>query len=90
MSDDKSGWGFPGRAKKAHYFIGMRSLCRKWMYGGALEPDNGPSPDDCKECRKALESGLGRSRVKLASMAPEEVAARNKALGIDLAEGSIK
>ena len=90
MGDDKSGWGFPGLAKKAHYFIGMRSLCRKWMYGGALEPDNGPSPDDCKECRKSLESGLGLSRVKLSSMTSEEVIARNTALGIDLEEGSIQ
>jgi hypothetical protein len=30
------GWGWPGLAKKAHYFVASESLCRKWLFTGAL------------------------------------------------------
>ena len=48
------GWGFPGLSRKAHYFRGARSLCRKWMFTGHLEPDTGTSADDCAACSRAL------------------------------------
>ena len=59
MSKIKEGWGMPGAAIKAHYFIGKEylkhSLCKKWIYTGQLEPDNGkPNLSDCKVCSKKL------------------------------------
>ena len=54
--DDVRGWGFPGRANKAHFFVGMTSLCGRWgFYRGPLEPDEGTSKDDCVKCRRALD-----------------------------------
>lgn len=52
--DLEEGWGFPGASKKAHYFVGGRSLCLKWMFLGRLEPTDGvaASPDDCVSCGK--------------------------------------
>lgn len=50
------GWGVirPGD-RKAHYYRLMMSLCgRVGFYQGELEPDNGPSRDDCAACRKVL------------------------------------
>lgn len=58
MANDKQpeGWGWPRSGRKAHYFVGMESLCRQYMFfKGDMEPDNGPSPDDCAPCRRALE-----------------------------------
>ena len=55
MNKAKEGWGFPGRSRKAHYFAGMTSLCRKWgFYGGPLEQGNDDSPDNCAVCMKRL------------------------------------
>lgn len=51
------GWGVirPGD-RKAHYYREMWSLCDKvGFYQGELEPDNGPSGDDCAPCRKRLD-----------------------------------
>ena len=49
------GWGWPGASRKAHYFIGAMSLCRKWMYTGPLTANQGASsPDDCAACTKLL------------------------------------
>lgn len=51
------GWGIirPGD-RKAHYYRETFSLCRtRGFYRYELEPDNGPSPDDCKACRKVLD-----------------------------------
>jgi hypothetical protein len=51
------GWGFPGLAKKAHYFQGALSLCGKWMFMGECTPETDVrSPDDCVACRKKLDS----------------------------------
>jgi len=56
MNDKKEGWGFPLNSRKAHYFVGTKSLCNKWMYFGELTPNqNGSSPDDCKSCTRKLE-----------------------------------
>ena len=47
-------WGWPARSRKAHYFDGGVSLCRRWMYvGEPLENQavkDKPGPDDCKAC----------------------------------------
>lgn len=58
MSAKASGWGWPSNSRKAHYFNAAtsRSLCGKWMFFGALEPDDAkPSRDDCVVCRRKLE-----------------------------------
>ena len=58
MPDEKTeeGWAFPGRSKKAHYFVNATSLCRKWgFYFGPLEEGNDKSPDNCAACMKKLE-----------------------------------
>jgi hypothetical protein len=52
-----AGWGWPGLARKAHFFEeGMWiSLCGKWMYAGPRDPDTSTSKDDCVSCRRKLE-----------------------------------
>jgi hypothetical protein len=70
MSTDKpeitEGWGVmrPGD-RRFHYYRDMFSLCRRvGFYSGDLSPDNqGPSPEDCAACRKAL----GREQAKAAA-----------------------
>lgn len=56
MSVTKEGWGWPLDSRKAHYFVGGRSLCKKWMFTGTLvdNQDNPGGPDDCKECVRRL------------------------------------
>lgn len=55
---EKAGWGFPGAARKAHYFEDgeIISVCRKWMYSGPLTVNQNmgekPGPDDCVACFK--------------------------------------
>jgi hypothetical protein len=52
----EEGWGFPLASRKAHYFVGITSLCGSWLYTGRLEPETEKrSPDDCKACRRKLE-----------------------------------
>jgi hypothetical protein len=47
------GWAWPLNMRKAHYVRKGTSLCGRMMYlGSHLEPDIGPSPDNCKECQK--------------------------------------
>lgn len=49
------GWGWPINSRKAHYYIGGMSLCRKWMMlGGNLEQGNDDSADNCKACKTKL------------------------------------
>lgn len=58
------GWGFPGAARKAHYFReSATSLCGGWLWTPAitapdmaLEPDNKPSKDDCAKCRRLFDA----------------------------------
>lgn len=52
----RSGWAWPGAAKKAHYFDDSAiSLCGKWMYTGPLTANQGDSsPDDCVACTRLL------------------------------------
>ena len=51
---EKGGWGFPLKSRKAHYFVGPWSICRKWLYVGKLEQGNDSSPDNCKICMRML------------------------------------
>ncbi|WP_431881737.1 hypothetical protein [Micromonospora chalcea] len=56
MENLTEGWGVirPGD-RRAHYYRDSFSLCRRvGFYVGDLDPDNGPSRDDCAACRKAL------------------------------------
>jgi hypothetical protein len=59
MTDNPNeGWGVirPGD-RKAHYYVDMTSLCgRVGFYRGPLDPDTGPSRDDCAACRKKLDA----------------------------------
>lgn len=55
----KEGWANPALSKKFHYFRDHHiSLCGKWFFGGTLQgtPDDKPSRDDCKACRRKLEA----------------------------------
>ena len=50
-----SGWGWPGNAKKAHYFVDGRSLCGRWLFFGQPTQNQGASsPDDCRECARRV------------------------------------
>jgi hypothetical protein len=51
----REGWGWPMLSKKAHYFDGSTSLCRRWLYMAELKPDEFRGPDDCKACCKLLD-----------------------------------
>lgn len=47
------GWAFPNGARKAHYFIGTLSLCRRYgLYFGPLYDDKHDSPDNCVKCKR--------------------------------------
>lgn len=62
----REGWGVicPGD-RKAHYYRGGMSLCRRvGFYQGPLWADKGPSPDDHKECRAALDREAKRKRAE--------------------------
>ena len=52
--NESKGWGFPMLSKKAHYFIGSMSLCRRWMFTGELEDSQHSHPDNCQACCKKL------------------------------------
>lgn len=49
------GWWWPINARKAHYMVGLTSLCGKWMTLGnpTLDP-TGNGPDDCAACTRKL------------------------------------
>ena len=53
------GWWRPPTARNFHY-IGADNLalCGKWMEMSRnnLEPEDGPSPDDCKACRRKVDA----------------------------------
>lgn len=61
MAESPEGWGYPGAyALKRHYFVGGRSLCRRYNdilvrnYGG-LHTNNYDARTDCATCTKKLE-----------------------------------
>ena len=52
------GWWRPPAGSKFH-FVGddERALCGQWAYlQGQLLPEDGPSPDDCKACRRKVDA----------------------------------
>jgi len=53
----EEGWGWPMRARKAHWFAdnALISLCGRWMYSGPREKSPASSKDDCTVCRRKLE-----------------------------------
>lgn len=60
----QEGWtNFGGQARKFHFLPADEdtALCKKWGLGFGvtrervdLQPENGPSPDDCVSCRRKL------------------------------------
>ena len=60
MPDDPNaivpqGWAFPNGSRKAHWFDGSMSLCRKYgFYFGPVETGNDNSSDNCTECKRRL------------------------------------
>lgn len=59
------GWTWLVNATKWHYFVDGRSLCGRWMTfvrASELEPDTGPGPDDCRECRRRLDKRQAAAR----------------------------
>lgn len=62
--DPPAGWGKPANSRKWHYFEDARSICTRWLFTGALEPDTGePNPDDCAGCRRALERKKAKEKA---------------------------
>lgn len=57
MTDTNAGWGFPYRARRAHWFDvnATESLCGGWFYTGVRDRDPAPTPDDCRACTRLLE-----------------------------------
>lgn len=58
----REGWGWPGNARKAHFFAEgqTRCLCGKWgFYFGPRGNTRHDSPDNCAECNR-----LRRSRIE--------------------------
>jgi hypothetical protein len=58
VSNPKEGWGFPGLARKAHYFVEDKTLCGKWAYTGSLDGSSPEvkGPDDCAACRRLFDA----------------------------------
>lgn len=49
----KAGWALPINARKAHFYVGDMSLCRKWtIFGGQLSEHAWPDRETCKACRR--------------------------------------
>lgn len=56
VTKEPEGWTWLGNSRKWHYFVGDRSLCRKWGLFATpkLQQGNDDSPDNCAECRRRL------------------------------------
>lgn len=59
MTDDPklpAGWGFPGLARKCHWFDAgeITSRCGKWMHSGMRVDGKPGGPDDCAACVRSL------------------------------------
>jgi hypothetical protein len=54
--EQKYGWAYLSNARFWHYFVGGRSLCRRWAIFkiAGFEVGNDSSPDNCKVCLKIL------------------------------------
>jgi len=53
---EQEGWTWLINSRKWHYFVGPRSLCRRWALVGnpELEKGNDDSPDNCAACKRKL------------------------------------
>jgi hypothetical protein len=62
---EKEGWTYLLNAPKWHYFVGGRSLCRRWALFSttALESGNDDSTDNCKSCRVELEKRRAKQQA---------------------------
>jgi len=58
-TEDNEGWGWPNNSRKAHYFVGGRSLCNRWMYFGELDQGNDESSHNCVSCKRKLRKRAG-------------------------------
>jgi hypothetical protein len=70
IPEPREGWGVvrPGD-RRAHYYRDMDSLCKRvFFYSGPLEPDEMPSPDDCKGCREVLDREARQGPVSAEAM----------------------
>jgi len=52
MTTQKSGWGWPQLARKAHYFVDGMSLCRHWMFTGSTYERADDNEDNCATCMR--------------------------------------
>lgn len=60
----RAGWGFPIEAKHAHFFIGSVALCGSWEgFRGPTDIDMKKTPDDCAQCRKAVDAVMRLSKA---------------------------
>lgn len=66
LSNEVEGWGWPELSRKAHYFVGKRALCLKWLYAGPALRTQSVSdkrgPDDCAICHKRAQGRTPTSR----------------------------
>ena len=63
----RAGWGWPGNARKAHYFDENNSvsICGRWMFTGERDENNARSPDDCVACRRIFDKRAGDAAAQL-------------------------
>lgn len=61
MADLPQGWGFPGDARKAHYFLKgeIQSICGKWWFSGERFDEQHDHRQNCVQCirERPTESG---------------------------------
>jgi len=57
--EKKEGWGWPGRSRKAHYFLDLESLCGLWWFSGELFSGNEDSSDNCAACKRKRAKEIG-------------------------------
>jgi hypothetical protein len=53
----REGWNYLLNARKFHYFVDGRSLCKRYMLLASpedMDKSERDSPDDCLKCRAAL------------------------------------
>jgi len=50
---EKEGWAYLMNSRSEHYFVGGRSLCRKWI-GLGIDYGRNMNQPPCKACEKAL------------------------------------
>lgn len=72
MPELKEGWAHPLDMRQAHYFVDHQALCRGYLFCfGPVDPDKDYSPDNCPECKAALQNK--RDLDKLLTIEPEDL-----------------